>query len=76
MGKIATFFGAAKTDKASKEYLDSVYIGNILAECGYRVYNGGYGGLMKAVSLELALLELKWKVLLVLHLDLLKVIYI
>lgn len=35
MGKIATFFGAARTDEASKEYSDSVYIGNILAECGY-----------------------------------------
>ena len=51
MGKMATFFGAARTDEASKEYSDSVYIGNILAECGYKVYNGGYGGLMKAVSL-------------------------
>lgn len=51
MSKYATFFGAARTDKESQEYIDSVKIGTILAEKGYITRNGGYGGLMEAVSM-------------------------
>ena len=49
--KIATFFGAARIDEESKEYLDTIKIGTILSEKGYKVRNGGYGGLMEAVSI-------------------------
>lgn len=49
--KIATFFRAARIDKKSEEYLDTIKIGTILAEKGYKVRNGGYGGLMEAVSI-------------------------
>lgn len=48
--KIATFFGGAVNDTTTKEYSDSVRIGEILAEQGYLVRNGGYHGLMEAVS--------------------------
>ena len=48
--KYAAFFGGAKPDQYSEEYYDSVKIGEILAEKGYIVKNGGYQGLMEAVS--------------------------
>ena len=46
----AAFFGGAKKDITSQEYIDSIRIGEILAEAGYIVKNGGYYGLMEAVS--------------------------
>ena len=48
--KEASFFGGAMRDTTTKEYKDSVLIGGFLAEKGYIVNNGGYGGLMEAVS--------------------------
>lgn len=50
MTKFATFFGGAQNDTESKEYKDSVRIGEILHDKGYHVKNGGYRGLMEAVS--------------------------
>lgn len=50
MNKV-TFFGAGRTDKKSKEYLDTIHIGEILAENNFEVFCGGYGGLMEAISL-------------------------
>lgn len=48
--KIATFFGGAVNNTTTQEYSDSIRIGEILAEKGYLVKNGGYRGLMEAVS--------------------------
>lgn len=48
--KYATFFGGAMNDTTTKEYQDSTYIGHLLAIRGYQVKNGGYRGLMEAVS--------------------------
>lgn len=50
MTKFATFFGGAMNDTESKEYKDSVRIGQILHDKGYHIKNGGYRGLMEAVS--------------------------
>jgi uncharacterized protein (TIGR00725 family) len=47
----ATFFGGGKqTATPTMEYLETVEIGRALAYRGYQVKNGGYGGLMEAVS--------------------------
>ena len=48
--KYATLFGGAMDITDTPEYLDTVKIGHILAEKGYIVKNGGYGGMMEAVS--------------------------
>jgi len=50
MIKEAAFFGGAIRDTTTKEYKDSILIGALLAKRGYVVVNGGYGGLMEAVS--------------------------
>ena len=47
----AAFFGGAKRDITSQEYIDSIRIGEILSKAGYIVKNGGYYGLMEAVSM-------------------------
>ena len=47
---IVTVFGGAFDDKNTKEYKDSLLIGNILAEKNYTVKCGGYYGIMEAVS--------------------------
>lgn len=46
----ASIFGGGIKDNTTKEYLDSVEIGKILAEHGYAVHSGGYYGIMEAVS--------------------------
>jgi len=48
--KYATFFGGAINDDTTKEYRDSILIGELLSKNGYTVKNGGYRGLMEAVS--------------------------
>lgn len=48
--KIATLFGGAMNIKDSPEYLATLEIGKLLAEHNYVVKNGGYGGMMEAVS--------------------------
>jgi len=48
--KYATFFGGAINDRTTKEYNDSILIGGFLANKGFIVKNGGYRGLMEAVS--------------------------
>ena len=50
MGKTATLFGGGFKDTSTREYKDTVEIGRILSEKGYVVKNGGYSGLMEAVS--------------------------
>ncbi len=50
MKEYATLFGGAGNNTQSKEYLETVEIGGFLAYRGYIVKNGGYGGMMEAVS--------------------------
>lgn len=47
---IAAVFGGARKDTTSKEYLDTVLIGNLLALKGFKVKSGGYYGIMEAIS--------------------------
>ena len=48
--KYATLFGGAMNITDSPEYIDTIKIGTLLAQKGYTVKNGGYGGMMEAVS--------------------------
>jgi uncharacterized protein (TIGR00725 family) len=48
--KYATLFGGSGNNRASKEYIETVEIGNFLAGNHYIIKNGGYGGMMEAVS--------------------------
>jgi len=48
--KKATLFGGAMNDTETPEYKDTVKIGKLLVEKGYSVKNGGYRGMMEAVS--------------------------
>ena len=50
MEKVAAVFGGGARVTDTKEYLDTVAIGRILAENGYWVKCGGYYGIMEAVS--------------------------
>ena len=50
MKKYAALFGGSGNNTESKEYLETVEIGSFLAEQDYIVKNGGYGGMMEAVS--------------------------
>ncbi len=50
MKKYAALFGGSGNDRKSKEYLETVGIGAFLAKRGFIVKNGGYGGMMEAVS--------------------------
>ena len=49
--KFATFFGGAIDDKTTTEYSETILIGEFLSSNGYTVKNGGYRGLMEAVSI-------------------------
>lgn len=51
MEKFASLFGGAMRDTETQEYKDTVKIGVLLARMDYTVKNGGYYGLMEAVSL-------------------------
>ena len=48
--KYATVYGGAMNITDTPEYIDSIEIGKILTESGYVVKNGGYRGIMEAVS--------------------------
>ncbi|MDH7444318.1 LOG family protein [Aquimarina sp. 2201CG14-23] len=48
--KYAALFGGSGKNRESKEYKETLLIGSLLAEKGYIVKNGGYGGMMEAVS--------------------------
>ena len=50
MTKYAALFGGSGNNTQSKEYLETVEIGAFLANHGYIIKNGGYGGMMEAVS--------------------------
>ncbi len=48
--KIIAVFGASRSVPGDETYEDGVICGRLLAENGYGVVTGGYGGLMDAVS--------------------------
>ena len=48
--KFAALFGGSGNNRKSIEYQETIRIGSFLAKQGYTVKNGGYGGLMEAVS--------------------------
>ncbi len=47
-GKIVTVFGSARAKKGGKPYKEAYQLGRLLAEAGFVVCNGGYGGFMEA----------------------------
>lgn len=48
--KYATLFGGGYNNTETKEYKETILIGELLAQNDYIVKNGGYRGLMEAVS--------------------------
>jgi len=50
MTKYATLFGGAMNITDSKEYEDTIKVGKLLTDLGYTIKNGGYRGMMEAVS--------------------------
>lgn len=47
---VVTVFGASRSVPGDPEYEEGVRCGRLLAEAGFAVATGGYGGLMQAVS--------------------------
>ena len=47
---IVAVIGASKTRPEDPDYDDAMRLGRLLAEAGYAIASGGYGGLMEAVS--------------------------
>jgi uncharacterized protein (TIGR00725 family) len=50
MNKVCTFFGSASHRPGTLEYNETYLIGKLLGKNGYIVKNGGYRGLMEAIS--------------------------
>lgn len=50
MNPVISVFGAAATQPDDPEYLEGMVVGRGLAEAGFVVATGGYGGTMEAVS--------------------------
>ncbi len=48
--KTVTIFGSSLPGEGSTAYLEAQRLGRLLAEAGYAVCNGGYGGLMEATA--------------------------
>ncbi|MEQ6125269.1 LOG family protein [Pseudotenacibaculum sp. MALMAid0570] len=48
--KRAALFGGSGNNRETKEYKETVEIGKLLHKHDYIVKNGGYGGMMEAVS--------------------------
>ena len=48
--KIVTVFGGSRIKKKGKSYEEAYQLGKLLAEAGFVVCNGGYGGTMEASS--------------------------
>jgi uncharacterized protein (TIGR00725 family) len=49
--KFATTFGSSTIKENQKEYKEAIEIGYTLAQKGYTLKCGGYGGLMEAISI-------------------------
>ena len=48
--KVVTIFGSSLPGEGSKAYVEAQRLGRLLAEAGYAICNGGYGGLMEATA--------------------------
>jgi len=48
--KIITVFGSSRPRAGDADYEEARALGKALAECGFAVCSGGYGGVMEAVS--------------------------
>jgi uncharacterized protein (TIGR00730 family) len=48
--KIITVFGSSRTRKNTKAYAEAYQLGKLIAEAGFVLCNGGYGGTMTASS--------------------------
>jgi hypothetical protein len=48
--KIVTVFGSSRAVENSSRYKEAYHLGKLLAEAGFTVCNGGYGGTMAATS--------------------------
>ena len=48
--KTITVFGSSLPGEGSKAYIEAQRLGRLLAEAGYAICNGGYGGLMEATA--------------------------
>lgn len=48
MKKIISVFGSSRPREHEPEYIEARHIGRALAEAGFIVCNGGYGGIMEA----------------------------
>lgn len=48
--KVITIFGSSKASKLSRRYKEAYLLGKLLAQAGFAVCNGGYGGTMDAAS--------------------------
>lgn len=48
--KTVTVFGSSLPGEGSTAYIEAQRLGRLLAEAGYAVCNGGYGGLMEATA--------------------------
>ena len=46
--KIVTVFGSSRAKKGGRPYEEAYQLGKLLAEAGFTVCNGGYGGAMEA----------------------------
>ncbi len=49
-GKVVAVFGGSRREEDSDLYREAYALGRALAQAGYTVLNGGYGGCMAAVS--------------------------
>ncbi|RCK72847.1 MAG: hypothetical protein IGBAC_0339 [Ignavibacteriae bacterium] len=45
-----TVFGSGKVKEGSSEYREAYNLGKLIAEAGYILCNGGYGGIMEATA--------------------------
>ena len=48
--RIVTVFGSSRPREGDADYEEARMLGRALAESGYSVYSGGYGGVMEGVS--------------------------
>src|SRR6266478_896600 len=48
--KIITVFGSSRPEEGHADYVEAVELGRALAEAGFAVCTGGYGGVMEGVS--------------------------
>jgi uncharacterized protein (TIGR00730 family) len=48
--KIITVFGSSRPEDGHADYFEALELGRALAEAGFAVCTGGYGGVMEAVS--------------------------